>query len=136
MFIVIGGCSSGLSCCSLYGVCCIGACYNDVSRVPLYLNQCSCHRALYPVVSVIHVFSLSSQAPAEQTKCPLTLKEMVKPMKSKICGHNYDQDAIMQHISRGRGRAKCPVCGQLLTKADLEHNTVLEHSIKRKNRRK
>ena len=76
------------------------------------------------------------QAPAEQTKCPLTQKEMIKPMKSKICGHNYDHDAIMQHISRGRGRAKCPVCGQLLTKTDLEHNTVLEHSIKRKNRRK
>ncbi|XP_020606483.1 E3 SUMO-protein ligase NSE2-like [Orbicella faveolata] len=79
---------------------------------------------------------IMSQVPAEQTKCPLTLREMIKPMKSKICGHNYDHDAIMQHISRGRGRAKCPVCGQLLTKTDLEHNTVLEHSIKRKNRRK
>lgn len=48
-------------------------------------------------------------------------------MKSKICGHNYEQEAIMQHISRGRGRAKCPVCGQLLTKADLEHNAVLQY---------
>lgn len=79
---------------------------------------------------------IMSQAPVEQTKCPLTLKDMVKPMKSKICGHNYEQDAIFQHISRGRGRAKCPVCGQLLTKADLEHNAVLQHAIKRKNRRK
>ncbi|KAL9962692.1 hypothetical protein ACROYT_G031817 [Oculina patagonica] len=79
---------------------------------------------------------IMSQAPVEQTKCPLTLKEMVKPMKSKVCGHNYDHDAIMQHIGRGHGRAKCPVCGQLLTRADLEHNKALEHSIKRKNRRK
>lgn len=77
-----------------------------------------------------------SQAPAEKTKCPLTMKEMVKPMKSKVCGHNYDHDAIVQHINRGRGRAKCPVCGQPISKGDLEHNTVLEHSIKRKNRRK
>ena len=57
-------------------------------------------------------------------------------MKSKVCGHNYDHDAIFQHINRGRGRAKCPVCGQPISKGDLEHNTVLEHSIKRKNRRK
>jgi len=64
------------------------------------------------------------------------MKEMVKPMKSKVCGHNYDHDAIVQHINRGRGRAKCPVCGQSISKGDLEHNTVLEHSIKRKNRRK
>lgn len=85
---------------------------------------------------VFQVFSFYFQAPVEQTKCPLTLKDMVKPMKSKICGHNYEQDAILQHISRGRGRAKCPVCGQLLTKADLEHNAVLQHAIKRKNRRK
>lgn len=74
--------------------------------------------------------TVAPSIPAEQTKCPLTLKDMVKPMKSKICGHNYEQEAIMQHISRGRGRAKCPVCGQLLTKADLEHNAVLQNRQK------
>lgn len=57
-------------------------------------------------------------------------------MKSKICGHSYEHDAIMHHIDRGRNRAKCPVCGQHITKNDLEHNAVLEHDIKRKNRRK
>lgn len=80
---------------------------------------------------------IMSQVPEVQTKCPITLKEMVKPMKSKVCGHSYEHDAIMHHIdSRARSRAKCPVCGQQITKNDLEHNTVLEHDIKRKQRRK
>lgn len=64
---------------------------------------------------------------------------MVKPMRNKKCGHNYDEEAILQHIANRRGRkAKCPVggCPQEVTKKDLEHNAALEHTIKRKNRRK
>ena len=29
-------------------------------------------------------------------KCPYTGREMVKPMKNKTCGHNYDEEAVRE----------------------------------------
>ena len=39
------------------------------------------------------------------TKCPVTMKEMVKPVRNKHCGHSYDFDAAKQLI-RNRQQAR------------------------------
>ncbi|XP_031566932.1 E3 SUMO-protein ligase NSE2-like [Actinia tenebrosa] len=82
---------------------------------------------------------IMSQA-TERTTCPITTVEMKKPMRHKKCGHNYEKEAIIQHIKRAvsKGRAKCPIAGcvHFVTKNDLEPNTELERIISRKNRKK
>ncbi|XP_077990491.1 E3 SUMO-protein ligase NSE2-like [Glandiceps talaboti] len=80
-----------------------------------------------------------SQAPVI-TKCPITQQELVDPVKNKICDHNYERKAILHHMSGGRGRRKCPVAGcgnsKPVEKSDLEDNTVLKHTIERRNRQR
>ena len=47
----------------------------------------------------------------KSVKCPLTLKLMEVPMKSKVCGHSYGKEAIIQYIGRARQK-KCPLGGE------------------------
>ena len=39
------------------------------------------------------------------TRCPVTMKEMVKPVRNKHCGHSYDYDGAKQLI-RNRQQAR------------------------------
>jgi len=39
-------------------------------------------------------------------KCPYTQQVMKFPMRNKICGHNYERDAIKEFILRKKGNAK------------------------------
>ena len=39
------------------------------------------------------------------TKCPVTMKEMIKPVRNKHCGHNYDYSGAKQLI-RNRQQAR------------------------------
>ena len=39
-------------------------------------------------------------------KCPYTQQVMKFPMRNKICGHNYERDAIREFILRKKGNAK------------------------------
>ena len=43
---------------------------------------------------------------AINTKCPYTGKEMVVPMKNKICGHNYEKEGILQYIHQRKKKAR------------------------------
>ena len=43
---------------------------------------------------------------AVNTKCPYTGKEMVIPMKNKICGHNYEKEGILQYIHQRKKKAR------------------------------
>ena len=38
------------------------------------------------------------------TRCPVTMKEMLKPVRNKHCGHSYDYDGAKQLI-RNRQQA-------------------------------
>ncbi|XP_001638573.2 E3 SUMO-protein ligase NSE2 [Nematostella vectensis] len=72
-----------------------------------------------------------------QTKCPITLKEMTKPMSSKNCKHSYEKEAIEHMIKKSRVKSvRCPIsgCPHTLTLNDLEVNVELEHHIARKKR--
>jgi len=41
-------------------------------------------------------------------KCPLTMVLMEQPVRSSVCGHSFEQAAILQHLQKSR---KCPKAG-------------------------
>lgn len=70
---------------------------------------------------------------ARSLKCPVTAMYMEEPMKSKVCGHSYSKQGIMQ-LLRGKHHIDCPVAGcnnQSLTKDQLEFDMETEHKVKR-----
>ena len=62
---------------------------------------------------------------------------MVEPVSSKNCKHNYEKEAIIQHIRGRRNRVRCPVggCANYIVEADLQPNTGLAFRIKRLQRK-
>ncbi|GAB1606362.1 E3 SUMO-protein ligase NSE2-like [Argonauta hians] len=75
----------------------------------------------------------------ENTKCVITGKEMIDPVRNTICGHNYDRKGI-EHYLQTRPNGRCPVSAcsntELLQKCNLEENKDLKRIIDRKNRMK
>uniref|UniRef100_V9KYE8 E3 SUMO-protein ligase NSE2 n=1 Tax=Callorhinchus milii TaxID=7868 RepID=V9KYE8_CALMI len=73
--------------------------------------------------------------------CPITQlfvllqKEMERPVKNKICGHNYEEEAIIKIIQnkrRQKKKARCPVIGcdnGDVKQSDLSVDTTLKRSI-------
>lgn len=51
---------------------------------------------------------------------------MEKPMISKVCGHSFEQKAIVEWLSN---RDKCPKCNAPLNKFDLVENYSLKNTI-------
>lgn len=57
-------------------------------------------------------------AQKQQYKCPLTLRIMINPMKSKLCQHAYEREAITDYL--GNASKECPAGCQLkMKKKDL-----------------
>ncbi|KAM3841082.1 E3 SUMO-protein ligase NSE2 [Vipera latastei] len=67
--------------------------------------------------------------------CPITQEEMKKPVRNKICGHTYEEEAILEHIRRRQQRNKkvnCPQVGcnnKEVRKADLVFDEILKRTI-------
>ncbi|XP_026559440.1 E3 SUMO-protein ligase NSE2 [Pseudonaja textilis] len=67
--------------------------------------------------------------------CPITQEEMKKPVRNKICGHTYEEEAILEHIRRRqqhKKKVKCPQVGcnnREVRKADLVFDEVLKRTI-------
>ncbi|XP_061462592.1 E3 SUMO-protein ligase NSE2 [Rhineura floridana] len=72
--------------------------------------------------------------------CPITQVEMKKPVKNKICGHTYEEDAILELLRNKEQRKKkacCPKigCNNLeLKRSDLEPDEVLKRVIDSQNK--
>lgn len=63
----------------------------------------------------IAVYGGASKA---EYKCPLTLRIMQNPMKSKVCQHAYEREAILDFL--GNSLKECPAgCRTKLSKKDL-----------------
>lgn len=64
--------------------------------------------------------------------CPLTLVQFVNPVKSAVCSHHFEKEAIYQLIGRGPS-VDCPVggCNQIITKADLVEDHYMIQKIQR-----
>eukprot|EP00536_Pseudo-nitzschia_multiseries_P009421 jgi/Psemu1/288454/fgenesh1_pg.261_\ len=43
-----------------------------------------------------------------EIKCPLTMVLMENPVRSSVCGHSFERDAILQHLRKSK---KCPKPG-------------------------
>jgi len=80
------------------------------------------------------------------TRCPITLAEFDKPVRSAKCNHSFEEVAIKEMIAQtrpptGHGRrdapwvknVQCPVsgCSCQITAADLVHDVALVRRIKR-----
>ena len=40
------------------------------------------------------------------TKCPITGKEMVQPVKNVHCGHHYEKDGMLAHVKSLKQKAR------------------------------
>ncbi|XP_066235583.1 E3 SUMO-protein ligase NSE2 isoform X3 [Saccopteryx leptura] len=45
--------------------------------------------------------------------CPITQLEMKKPVKNKVCGHTYEEEAIVRMIESKHGRKKKACCPKI-----------------------
>ena len=64
--------------------------------------------------------------------CPLTKQRFVDPVKSKICGHVFSREAIMNFL-QGSRKLKCPVagCSMSFGRDDLEDDFETQHAMDR-----
>jgi len=73
------------------------------------------------------------------TKCPFTQVEMVNPVKDKTCGHSFEKEAVLSHISNEQKKgksAKCPYpgCMNVLRANNLEENVAIKRLQRRRDR--
>uniref|UniRef100_A0A8C8R7Y5 E3 SUMO-protein ligase NSE2 n=1 Tax=Pelusios castaneus TaxID=367368 RepID=A0A8C8R7Y5_9SAUR len=72
--------------------------------------------------------------------CPITQVEMQKPVRNKVCGHNYEEEAILKMIQRRehqKKKARCPKigCSHLdVKKTDLVADEALKRAIDSQNK--
>ncbi|XP_074209156.1 E3 SUMO-protein ligase NSE2 isoform X1 [Camelus bactrianus] len=74
--------------------------------------------------------------------CPITQLEMKKPVKNKVCGHTYEEEAIVRMIEskhKRRKKACCPKIGCSHTDvrmSDLIQDEALRRAIESHNKKK
>nr|2YU4_A Chain A, E3 SUMO-protein ligase NSE2 [Homo sapiens] len=74
--------------------------------------------------------------------CPITKEEMKKPVKNKVCGHTYEEDAIVRMIESRQKRKKKAYCPQIgcshtdIRKSDLIQDEALRRAIENHNKKR
>ncbi|XP_054446456.1 E3 SUMO-protein ligase NSE2 isoform X1 [Pteronotus mesoamericanus] len=74
--------------------------------------------------------------------CPITQLEMKKPVKNRVCGHSYEEEAIVRMIEskhRRKKKACCPKIGCSRTDVrmcDLMQDEALRRAIENHNKKK
>lgn len=72
--------------------------------------------------------------------CPITQVEMKNPVKNKMCGHVYEEAAIIkiiQNRQQQKKKARCPTVGcdySDMSKSDLVPDVALKKAIESRNR--
>ncbi|KAM6350008.1 E3 SUMO-protein ligase NSE2 isoform 1-T2 [Podargus strigoides] len=73
--------------------------------------------------------------------CPITQMEMKRPVRNKICGHTYEEDAILKIIQtrkQQRKEVRCPKIGCSHTNvkgSDLVRDEALKRAIDSQNKK-
>ncbi|XP_049621754.1 E3 SUMO-protein ligase NSE2 isoform X1 [Suncus etruscus] len=73
--------------------------------------------------------------------CPITQLEMKRPMKNKVCGHTYEEEAIVRMIEckqKRKKKARCPKIGcshEDMRLSDLIQDEVLRRAIESHKKR-
>lgn len=47
-------------------------------------------------------------------KCPITTTEIVNPLRSKVCNHVFEKDAILRYLKFAQSGLNCPVAGMYI----------------------
>ncbi|XP_004607808.1 E3 SUMO-protein ligase NSE2 isoform X1 [Sorex araneus] len=74
--------------------------------------------------------------------CPITQLEMKRPMKNKVCGHTYEEEAIVRMIEfkqKRKKKARCPKIGcshEDMRLSDLVQDEALRRAIESHNKKK
>ncbi|XP_036293159.1 E3 SUMO-protein ligase NSE2 isoform X2 [Pipistrellus kuhlii] len=74
--------------------------------------------------------------------CPITQLEMKKPVKNKVCGHTYEEEAIVRMIESKQKRKKKACCPQIgcsytdVKMCDLVQDEALRRAIESHNKRR
>lgn len=67
--------------------------------------------------------------------CPITQRELQCPVKNKVCGHSYEEEAIIKIIQtkhKQKKKARCPVVGcdnGDMNQSDLSTDSTLRRAI-------
>ncbi|KAG5438281.1 hypothetical protein PCANB_002768 [Pneumocystis canis] len=67
----------------------------------------------------------------QNIKCPLTMKYLEKPMKSRICGHYFSKHAILEILKSNNGKCLCPIvgCNEFLDNSVLIPDKMMERRV-------
>ncbi|XP_021579939.2 E3 SUMO-protein ligase NSE2 isoform X2 [Ictidomys tridecemlineatus] len=74
--------------------------------------------------------------------CPITQLEMKKPVKNKVCGHTYEEEAIVRMIESKHKRKKKACCPKIgcshtdIRMSDLIQDEALRRAIESHNKKK
>lgn len=74
--------------------------------------------------------------------CPITQLEMKKPVKNKVCGHTYEEEAIVRMIESKHRRKKKACCPQIgcshtdVRMCDLMQDEALRRAIESHNKKR
>ncbi|XP_057647826.1 E3 SUMO-protein ligase NSE2 isoform X1 [Chionomys nivalis] len=74
--------------------------------------------------------------------CPITQLEMKKPVKNKVCGHTYEEEAIVRMIESKHKRKKKACCPKIgcshidMRMSDLIPDEALRRAIESHNKKK
>ncbi|KFV12437.1 E3 SUMO-protein ligase NSE2, partial [Tauraco erythrolophus] len=72
--------------------------------------------------------------------CPITQMEMKKPVRNKVCGHTYEEDAILkiiQNRKQQKKKVRCPKIGCShvdVKESDLVPDEALKRAIDSQNK--
>ncbi|XP_040835243.1 E3 SUMO-protein ligase NSE2 isoform X1 [Ochotona curzoniae] len=74
--------------------------------------------------------------------CPITQLEMKKPVKNKVCGHTYEEEAIVRMIESKHKRKKKACCPKIgcshtdMRMSDLIQDEALRRAIENHNKKR
>uniref|UniRef100_A0A8C0ZWF3 E3 SUMO-protein ligase NSE2 n=1 Tax=Castor canadensis TaxID=51338 RepID=A0A8C0ZWF3_CASCN len=74
--------------------------------------------------------------------CPITQLEMKKPVKNKVCGHTYEEEAIVRMIESKHKRKKKACCPKIgcshtdMRMSDLVQDEALRRAIESHNKKR
>ena len=76
---------------------------------------------------------VNESANVSELKCPITQMIFKNPVRSKVCNHLYEHDAVKKHISSNQGKVPCPIpgCSNRLALDQLERDIETELKVKR-----
>ncbi|CCJ29695.1 unnamed protein product [Pneumocystis jirovecii] len=67
----------------------------------------------------------------QNIKCPLTMRYLEEPMKSRVCGHYFSKHAILEILKCNNGKCICPIvgCNKIIDNSILIPDKIMERRV-------